>query len=47
MNRIKTTSRNRLKTSTLEHLMIISIELDISAAAEKWGSYRNQRIRID
>ena len=53
MNRIKTTPRNRLKTSTLEQLMIISIEgppeeeFDFSAAAEKWASYRNRRLRID
>ena len=50
MNRIKTTPRNRLKTSTLEQLMMISIEgpsadeFDFSMAAEKWGISRNHRI---
>ena len=51
MNRIKKTPRNRLKTS--EKLMTISIEgppkdeFEFSAAAEKWASFRNRRIRID
>ena len=50
MNRIKTSPRNRLKTKTLEQLMLISIEgpaleqFDFSAAAEKWGKKKNRRI---
>ena len=51
MNRIKTTPRNRLKTTTLENLMFISIEgpndpdkFDFSRAADKWGSMHNRRI---
>ena len=50
MNRIKTVPRNRLKTSTLEQLMYISIEgptadkFDFDKAADKWGGLHQRRI---
>ena len=50
MNRIKTVPRNRLKTSTLEQLMYISIKgptadkFDFDKAADKWGGLHQRRI---
>ena len=50
MNRIKTVPQNRLKTTTLEQLMFISIEgpspenFDFARAADKWGNLHNRRI---
>ena len=50
MNRIKTDLRGRLKTTTLEKLMFISLEgpdrmdFDYAAATDKWAKLRNRRI---
>ena len=50
MNRIKSGPRNRLKTSTPEQLLFISIEgpshenFDFSRAADKWRNLHNRRI---
>ena len=52
MNRIKTDLRNRLKTSTLECLMRISIEgpqiadCNFERAADIWGGMRNRRLAV-
>ena len=52
MNRIKTDLRNRLKTSTLDCLMRISIEgpsvqeFDFERAANIWGEMRNRRLSV-
>ena len=50
MNRIKTTLRNRLKTSTLDNLLRISIEgpeledFDFDTAVNSWSAIRKRRI---
>ena len=50
MNRIKTELRNRLKTSTLDCLMRVSIEglpladFNFEHAADIWGGMRNRRL---
>ena len=50
MKRIKTELRNRLKSSTLDHLMRISIEgpplsdFNFERAADIWGGMRNRRL---
>lgn len=50
MKRVKTPLRNRLKTSTLDCLLRISIEgpdlndFDFEQAVNKWSSIRNRRI---
>ena len=50
MNRIKTKLRNRLKTTTLDCLLRISIEgpelkdFDFQLALKKWSTIRNRRI---
>ena len=50
MKRVKTPLRNRLKTSTLDCLLRISIEgpnlndFDFDLAVKKWGTIRNRRI---
>jgi len=52
MNRIKTEIRNRLKTSTLDCLMRISIkglplaEFNFERAADIWAGMRNRRLSI-
>lgn len=52
MNRIKTDLRNRLSTSTLDHLMRISIEgpsvqeFDFERAANVRGRMRNRRLSV-
>ncbi len=52
MNRIKVDLRNRLKTTTLNSLMRISIEgpsasnFNFDRAADLWGGMRNRRITI-
>ena len=52
MNRIKTDLRNRLKTSTLDCLMRISIEgpciaqFNFERAADIWGGMHNRRLSI-
>ena len=52
LNRIKTELRNRLKTSTFDFLMRISIEgpplaeFDFERAADIWGGMRNRRLSV-
>ena len=52
MKRIKTELRNRMKTSTLDRLMRISIEgppidsFDFEKVADLWGGMRNRRLSI-
>ena len=52
MNRIKTELRNRLKTSTLDCLMRVSIEgppladFNLERAADIWGGMRNRRLSV-
>ena len=52
MKRIRTDSRNRLLTETLNHLMRISIEgpsvndFNFEPAVELWGAMRQRRIAI-
>ena len=52
MKRVKTELHNRMKTSTLDQLMRISIEglpmdsFDFEKAADLWGAMRSRRLSI-
>ena len=51
MKRVKTELRNRLITTTLDHLLRISIsgpdlkDYDFDRAVDEWGAMRNRRIQ--
>ena len=50
MNRVKTNLRSRLKTTTMEKLMIITLEgpdraeFDFASASSRWAALKNRRI---
>ena len=52
MKRVKTDLRNRLITTTLDHLLRITIcgpelkEYDFNRATDEWGAMRNRRIQL-